>query len=117
MVRRPSDRTRGRRVRVNVRWLEGIIEDPQLALELSPEARRRLLSTTSIAYARSLCLRCKGKGLCGRPDCPFLKAMKLFSSYMPDLDSTELEGNSPPAVFVGRFGYPYVSVGPLIPPV
>ena len=117
MVRRPSDRTRGRRVRVDVRWLEGIIEDPQLALELSPEARRRLLSTTSIAYARSLCLRCKGKGLCGRPDCPFLKAMKLFSSYMPDLDSTELEGNSPPAVFVGRFGYPYVSVGPLIPPV
>ena len=102
---------------VDPRWLEGLIEDPRIASELSPEARRRLLSGTSIAYARALCLRCKGKGLCGRPDCPFLEAVRLFGNYMPDLDGTELEGNSPPAVFVGRLGYPYVSVGPLIPPL
>ena len=117
MVRRPSDRSRGRRIRIGPKWLEGIVEDLQVASELSPGAARRLISTTSVAYARALCLRCKGKGLCGRPDCPFLKAVKLFSTYMPELDGTELEGNSPPAVFVGRFGYPYVSVGPLIPPL
>ncbi|MCX9011931.1 MAG: Nre family DNA repair protein, partial [Candidatus Methanoperedens sp.] len=31
-------------------------------------------------------------------------------------DSLNIDGSSPPGVFVGRIGYPYVSVGPLIPP-
>lgn len=35
-----------------------------------------------------------------------------------DLDlGGRLEGASPPAVFVGRFGYPKVAVGPLVPPL
>src|SRR5439155_1278538 len=29
----------------------------------------------------------------------------------------EMDGSSPPGVFVGRFGYPKVYVGPLVPPV
>jgi len=33
------------------------------------------------------------------------------------LHSTSLEGSSPPSVFVGRYGYPKVKVGPLLPPV
>ena len=33
------------------------------------------------------------------------------------LHSTSLEGSSPPLVFVGRYGYPNVKVGPLLPPV
>src|SRR2546428_7419557 len=33
------------------------------------------------------------------------------------IDVTALDGSSPPGVFVGRFGYPKVFVGPLIPPV
>jgi hypothetical protein len=32
------------------------------------------------------------------------------------IDTLNLYGNSPPAVFVGRFGYPNVDVGPLVPP-
>ncbi len=31
-------------------------------------------------------------------------------------ESTEISGSSPPEVFVGRFGYPRVYIGPLIPP-
>ncbi|RDD53065.1 MAG: hypothetical protein BA066_06360, partial [Candidatus Korarchaeota archaeon NZ13-K] len=31
--------------------------------------------------------------------------------------SKELAGSSPPELFVGRFGYPKVQVGPLIPPI
>jgi len=31
-------------------------------------------------------------------------------------ESLNIDGSSPPGVFVGRIGYPYVSVGPLIPP-
>ena len=46
-------------------------------------------------------------------------ALIKFYSMMrtrPLIDSTNLEGSSPPGVFVGRFGYPKVFVGPLIPP-
>ncbi|MCS7102400.1 MAG: hypothetical protein NZ992_00780 [Candidatus Korarchaeum sp.] len=32
-------------------------------------------------------------------------------------ESTEIAGSSPPEVFVGRFGYPKVYVGPLVPPL
>ncbi|RLI07738.1 hypothetical protein DRO32_03390, partial [Candidatus Bathyarchaeota archaeon] len=114
MVRRPGDRLRGRRVPVSTSWLRGLLEEPELISDmgLPPGGLRNI----RMAYARSLCLRCKGKGLCGRPDCPFLEALRLFCSSMPDV-GLDLEGNSPPAVFVGRMGYPYVSVGPLVPPL
>ena len=100
---------------IGTKWLEGLIEDPRIASELGPGAKR-FLEGVSAAYARTLCLRCKGKGLCGRRDCVFLKALRYYASFMPDLD-TRVEGNSPPAVFVGRLGYPYVRVGPLVPPL
>src|SRR2546428_8068380 len=35
----------------------------------------------------------------------------------PLIDATALDGSSPPGVFVGRFGYPKVFIGPLIPPL
>jgi len=33
------------------------------------------------------------------------------------IDRISMEGNSPPGIFVGSFGYPNVYIGPLIPPV
>jgi len=33
------------------------------------------------------------------------------------MQSQDIEGASPPSVFVGRIGYPYVYAGPLVPPV
>jgi hypothetical protein len=59
------------------------------------------------------CVRCKGRGLCGRPVCPILKSFRI-AAELPKL-GTVIEGPSPPEVFVGRFGYPRVSVGPLVP--
>ncbi len=38
-----------------------------------------------------------------------------FNFESLDLDSNEFFGNSPPSVFVGRFGYPHVNVGVLSP--
>jgi len=32
------------------------------------------------------------------------------------LDKSEIEGSSPPDIFIGRMGYPNVYVGPLVPP-
>lgn len=55
--------------------------------------------------------------LCGRPKCPILErfaSIESISSKIPKSDS--IFGASPPAVFVGRRGYPDISAGPMIPP-
>jgi hypothetical protein len=65
----------------------------------------------------SLCIHCKGKGLCGRSRCPILENIKNTAnwSFLQE-GKTDVFGASPPAVFVGRYGYPQVKAGPMIPP-
>jgi len=68
--------------------------------------------------SETLCALCKGsKLLCGKDRCPIL--VKIYSQMKskPLIDSRFIDGSSPPGVFVGRYGYPKVFVGPLIPPV
>ncbi len=46
--------------------------------------------------------------------------MVKVNSYLksaPLLSSEDIDGVSPPSVFIGRVGYPYVYAGPLVPPV
>lgn len=63
-----------------------------------------------------LCVRCKAsKMLCGKPRCPLLVRYHSLMKTVPLLD-LHVEGSSPPGVFVGRFGYPKLNVGPLVPP-
>ncbi len=65
----------------------------------------------------SLCVLCRGaKLLCGKERCPVL--IKFYSSIKIKsfINSLSIDGSSPPGVFIGRIGYPYVSVGPLVPP-
>jgi hypothetical protein len=56
------------------------------------------------------CAECKGKGLCGLPQCPItrrfeaLSGMKRTDSYM----------GGAPSVFIGSHGYPHLSGGPLL---
>ena len=64
------------------------------------------------------CVLCKGaKALCGKDRCPILVKFYAKQKTVPMLDSTSMEGSSPPSVFVGRFGYPKVYIGPMIPPI
>ena len=64
-----------------------------------------------------MCLRCRSAQLlCGKPVCPILLKYRAFEKTLPLLDGTELDGSSPPGLFVGRFGYPKVGVGPLLSP-
>lgn len=70
---------------------------------------------------RSMCLRCRGtKKLCGKSRCPVLA--KFYSKLEGEGDSKTrfdtnfLDGYSPPSVFIGRYNYPKVNVGPLVPP-
>src|SRR3989304_187307 len=69
---------------------------------------------TRDAMASGLCLRCRGaKLLCGKERCPIVVQYDSMMRTRPLIDSTALDGSSPPGVFVGRFGYPQGSVGPL----
>lgn len=101
-----------KQVKKKVPWIEHLIEDESIAGELNPELIAFKVSR------RSLCVICKGsKLLCGKPRCPILEKFYTFTKIAKGLDTTDLDGDSPPSVFVGRFGYPHVMIGPMVPPV
>lgn len=64
-----------------------------------------------------LCSICKGAHrLCGKDRCPLMIKFYSRQRTMPLIDVKDLAGSSPPSVFVGRYGYPKVDIGPLVPP-
>lgn len=66
----------------------------------------------------SLCLRCRSAQLlCGKPVCPILLKYRAFEQTLPMVQRTTMDGSSPPGVFVGRFGYPKIGLGPLLSPL
>ena len=65
-----------------------------------------------------MCLRCRSAQLlCGKPVCPIMVKYFAFAQTLPMIGGKELDGSSPPGLFVGRFGYPKVSIGPLVTPM
>ena len=74
---------------------------------------------TDLVQNRSskICLACRGgKMLCGKARCPVVLRAEAFVKFRGLLDKELIEGSTPPAVFVGRTGYPKVHIGPMIPP-
>ena len=65
----------------------------------------------------SLCVLCRGRGLCGLAYCPVIARSRAMVKLRRVYNSNIIEGSTPPSVFVGRVGYPYVRVGPSTPPV
>lgn len=64
------------------------------------------------------CILCRGvKLLCGKDQCPVVAKNYSMVKTKSLIDSTTLDGASPPSVFIGRVGYPRVSIGPMVPPV
>ncbi len=55
--------------------------------------------------------------LCGKTRCPIMVKVNYFLKSAPLMETENIDGVSPPSVFIGRIGYPYVYVGPLVPPV
>jgi hypothetical protein len=94
--------------------LANLIDEPKLIVELNP-------SDVNISYkvpSGSLCVLCKGaRMLCGKSRCPIIVRLSHYMRTLVKVKGLNLDGSSPPSVFVGRFGYPYVFVGPLTPPV
>ncbi len=66
----------------------------------------------------SLCVLCKGaRNLCGKTRCPIMVKVHSYLKSVPLMSSEDIDGASPPSVFIGRIGYPNVYVGPLVPPI
>jgi hypothetical protein len=64
----------------------------------------------------SICAVCKGsKMLCGKTTCPVIARASSHFKIWRSLKGLTVDGSSPPSVFVGRYGYPYVNIGPLAP--
>jgi len=67
---------------------------------------------------KNLCALCRGtKLLCGKSRCPVLVKFHSRDKILPLLKSKNIHGASPPSVFIGRVGYPKISIGPMIPPL
>ena len=77
----------------------------------------KMVNYNDVSNDTSQCIICKGaRRLCGKDRCPLMIKFYSQSKTMKLIDATDIEGSSPPAVFVGRYGYPKVDIGPLIPP-
>ena len=99
-------------------WLLQLVDDPNIAADLSHNADYLAAKASGVAWGKGLCVVCKGaKFLCGKTRCPLVVRLKYYFRTTPLIQGTHVDGASPPGVFVGRFGYPYVYAGPLVPPV
>ena len=66
---------------------------------------------------KPICLLCKGsRNICGKDRCELLDSINARFSPGTDEEKKrkDLFGPSPPHIFVGRYGYPSVSVGPML---
>jgi len=61
------------------------------------------------------CLKCKGRGFCGREFCSILAKSEAIFKVRDELNKEEFIGSSP-APFVGHYGYPFLNVGVLSTP-
>jgi len=95
-------------------WLLDILKDSALGSDVKYDEDFLLAK----ASRSGLCVVCKGsRFLCGKTRCPIIVKANYFLRSVPLMQSEDIAGASPPSVFVGRIGYPYVYAGPLVPPV
>jgi hypothetical protein len=94
-------------------WIrEMMTSDPQLGVGLDYTSNYLRMQAPS----GSLCAVCKGsKMLCGKTSCPVVARLSSHFKVWRSTKGLSVDGSSPPSVFVGRFGYPYVNIGPLAP--
>jgi hypothetical protein len=92
-------------------WLHDVLKKTSVAQDLVPTVAAR-------GSKSGLCVVCKGSRLlCGKIRCPILVRVNCYMKSVPLMSSEDIDGTSPPSVFIGRIGYPNVYAGPLVPPV
>jgi len=100
-----------KKVKKRIPWIEHLILENSFASEVNPEGLEYIQPKGSI------CLLCRGtKMLCGKQYCPLIKRAYVYLKLTSHYKATAIDGDAPPAVFIGRKGYPYVYAGPMVPP-
>ncbi len=95
-----------------ITWLSSIIPSSVVGME-DDVAQSIEVADSPPAW---MCLQCRGaKLLCGKPRCPIIVKAQAMAKQMAPMSGDEIDGSSPPGVFVGRQGYPRISIGPLVP--
>jgi len=99
-------------------WIRQLLDNAGLAGDLNYSADYLVAKASGVAWGKGLCVACKGgKFLCGKTRCPLLVRANFYLKTMPLIKGLDVDGASPPSVFVGRIGYPYVYAGPMVPPI
>jgi len=85
--------------------------------ELISRVKQKQITPQKNQNTTNLCGLCRGtKLLCGKNRCPIIVKYHSKAKLQPYVNKLKIDGASPPSVFVGRIGYPKVSIGPMIPP-
>src|SRR5216684_6973129 len=80
----------------------------------TPKSRREGIVSTP----ERLCPMCiRVQRLSGEERCAIHVKAATLAAHHKEFDTKQISGSSPPGVFVGRFGYPKVFVGPMVPNV
>ena len=97
--------------------------DSQAILDLNPLTHNQtqvnpvFQNLTLEETPNTMCVQCKGKDLaCGKTHCPIISKLSVYKQISSDLQTDHIFGASPPGVFIGRYGYPRISIGPMVPP-
>jgi hypothetical protein len=107
-----------KKVSKDSRWILNLVKNPDITADLDHRADTLEAQVPDVAWGKGLCVACKGgKFLCGKTRCPLVVRLKYYFKTEPLIRGKDIDGASPPGVFVGRIGYPYVYAGPLVPPV
>jgi len=105
-------RPREQPIRRPNQWLQKLVQDTQVLCDTN--------ITERIRFSRrgTECLLCRGtRMLCGKSSCPILVHFYSIVKGPSLAVDLSVEGSCPPEIFVGRFGYPNVFIGPMIPPL
>src|SRR5713226_5482167 len=85
----------------------------QASTSTAKARRDRIVSTLE-----SQCPMCKRvQRLSSEDKCAIHVKAATLATHHKEFDTKQIAGSSPPGVFVGRFGYPNVNVGPMVPSI
>lgn len=99
-------------------WIMKLLGNVSPPSEPTYNSKHQVTMPSTVALGRGLCVLCKGgKFLCGKTRCPLLIRVSFYMKTMPLINGLDVDGVSPPSVFIGRMGYPYVYAGPMVPPL
>jgi len=116
----PEKKTKSSQQSSNERsqWILDLLGSSEYGSNITYNPEHPVAKSLDVAWGKGLCVACKGgRFLCGKTRCPLLVRANYYLKTVPLINGLEVDGASPPSVFIGRIGYPYVYAGPMVPPL